>query len=468
MKNKQTPHQEGHGVNPASPFYSVPLEEGIAGILVGFGGYADDICGMLSEDMFTDPDTALVFSAAKTLVSKGIKPDLITIGQQIREIAKGRNMDLELIDYTMKIVGGSNWELYCRQLMSYYFKRKVYYGLSEIQAHLQDHDFDFISALDEINALSARIDERSVQGIVTRTFPDILDEVEELLHRRIECREKGEMPGINTGLGKLNEYTMGWQPSDLIILAARPSMGKTALSLFFGKTAAERGVPVVFFTLEMSDLRLTQRLILSECDVPVDAVKSGNMTEIQVKKFSATKEAMKRLPISIIEKGTVGMEEIRRTAKALHKQGKCGMIILDYLQLLDSGRKGQTNREQEVASYSRALKSLAKELKVPVIALSQLSRQVEGRQDKHPTLADLRESGAIEQDADVVLMLYRDEYYNPQSDKIGIGEIGIEKNREGDTRIAEFGYNPEMTKIFNPKHIPVGEIAMRLPADCPF
>lgn len=439
-------------------FSAYETERAIVSILLYFPKYADDICGQLTEDMFRDDDLRKVFAACRSLNDRGTKIDIASVIHEIGRLYEGADLTMLLIELSSAAIpSGSNYDYHCKILAQTYFKRRLFFSLTEIAPRLKAVDTDIFDAMDQVNACMAGMEDIIHRNTPARDLPQILDENEAILYRRMECREKGTMPGINTGLNSLNAVTMGWQKSDLIILAARPAMGKTAVALHFAKTAAFFGNNVLFFSLEMSDVQLSERLILSEAALSPEDVKSGNLTPEQAKEYLRARNSLNCLPLSIAEKGGVDINELCRMAKGYKRRKKCDLVIVDYLQLVTVGKAERVgNREQEVSFISRRLKALAKDLDVPVIALAQLSRGVETRTDKRPMMSDLRDSGGIEQDADIVMMLYRDEYYNKGNEAtIGAGEIIIVKNRNGELRTCPFSYNPSMTKISNPSSLPL-------------
>jgi replicative DNA helicase len=282
----------------------------------------------------------------------------------------------------------------------------------------------------------------------------VTESVEEL-NKRIEAHEKGLMQGIPTGLVDVNRHTCGWQKQDLIILAARPGMGKTSLALLFAKSAAKSGFPVALFSLEMGRRQLTDKMIIGESGIKSDAYKAGIIQPEQVAILDASTSLISSLPIYIDDKPGVSISYVRSRCRLLHKQKKCEMVIIDYLQLMSGQREQGGNREQEISSISRGCKAIAKELDVPVIILSQLNRKCEDRADKRPMLQDLRESGAIEQDADIVCFIHRPEEYKlPCKDRNG-NEIanGIElifaKFRNGSTGVLYAQHNDSLTQFYD-------------------
>jgi replicative DNA helicase len=291
-----------------------------------------------------------------------------------------------------------------------------------------------------------------------RHIREVMKETTREVVERAEKAQRGEMAGIPTGLADLNRAIYGWQPSDLIVIAARPGMGKTAFALHFSKFAAKSRASVCIFSLEMKDTRLSQRLILGNGGIDQDNMKSGKMTGIDWDAYHKSITELENLPIYIDDTASANVRYISAVARNKARRGECQLIVIDYLQLVESPQEngyGQKNREREVAEISRSLKKLAKETNVPVILLCQLNRGVESRQDKTPMLSDLRESGAIEQDADMVIFPWRPEYY----DKDGVDEAGnsikniiqlvIAKNREGDLRTITCKKSTDFSQIFD-------------------
>jgi replicative DNA helicase len=282
---------------------------------------------------------------------------------------------------------------------------------------------------------------------------EILEENIEVLEKR--QADKSQYTGIPTGFTQLDKLTSGFQNSDLIILAARPSMGKTAFALNIARNAAVKfNVPVIIFSLEMAKEQLGMRLLCSEAKVSSSRMKDGFLSREDFSKIIAGTDALSRVPIFVDDSSEVTVMNIRAKTRRLKMQENLGLIIIDYLQLMkgsDSGSKQHERRDLEIAEITRSLKSLAKELNVPVLALSQLNRMLEQRADKRPMLSDLRESGSIEQDADLVLFIYRDEVYNKDetNPNRGIADILLSKHRNGPTGIASLTFFKEYTLFEN-------------------
>lgn len=271
----------------------------------------------------------------------------------------------------------------------------------------------------------------------------------------IERLENPDLPGgVPTGFSEIDEITNGLQDTDLLILAARPGMGKSSLAMNIAVNAAKQGIPVAFFSLEMSKEQLVQRIIAAETGINSAAIKSGRLNEQQTHLFLAALDRVSRLPIFIDDDPSWNIISLKSECRRLVASEGVGLIVVDYLQLLEGKRGGSNpeNRVQEVSFISRHLKIIAKELKVPVLALSQLSRALEARADKRPMLSDLRESGSIEQDADIVMFIYRDDMYNENSERPNQADILFAKHRNGSTGVATLHFNKALTLFSNLKH----------------
>lgn len=276
---------------------------------------------------------------------------------------------------------------------------------------------------------------------------------------RIEAAAKnhGNVTGIPTGFLDLDYRTAGMQPSDLVLIAARPSMGKTAFELNLARHAAfKKGLTVAIFSLEMSKEQLVNRMLSMESSVDSQKLRTGQMNDQEWEKLIESAGVIGKSSLIIDDTPGIGIAELRSKCRKYKLEHNLSIIMIDYLQLM-TGNGKQESRQQEISEISRSLKAVARELNVPVIAFSQLSRAVEQRPDHRPILSDLRESGAIEQDADVVMFIYRDEYYNHDSDKKGIAEIIIAKQRNGPIGTVELAWLPEYQRFMNLEHRPVGD-----------
>jgi replicative DNA helicase len=306
---------------------------------------------------------------------------------------------------------------------------------------------DISAAIDRAESMVFQVAERRV----TDTLKPLHDLLADSLDRLEALYDRGEsITGVPTGFLDLDERLSGLQPSTLVIVGARPSMGKTALALGMAAHAAmEGGVPVLYFSLEMSHSELTQRLLCSEARVDSSRIRNGKLLESDWPKISHAIGRLGEAPLYIDDNPNLTIMEVRAKARRLKSRlGNLGLVVIDYLQLM-SGRNSAENRQVEVSEISRGLKILARELEIPVVALSQLSRNLEMRADKRPMLADLRESGSLEQDADVVMFLYRDEIYNPESPERGTAEVIISKHRNGPTGKTDLAFLDHYTRFAN-------------------
>jgi replicative DNA helicase len=301
--------------------------------------------------------------------------------------------------------------------------------------------------------------EQLIYGVSNKTLREHLAPIKDLAPGTLEMiqrlyEQEGEVTGVETGFEDLDRLTTGFHKSDLVILAARPAMGKTAMALnAIWHASGEKQLPVAIFSLEMSKEQLVQRLISQTTRIPAQALRSGNVKAEDWPKLVRGVAEVARAPIWIDDTAGVTLMEIRakvrRLASQLNATGErpLALVVVDYLQLMIGQGNRQENRQQEIAEISRGLKVLARDLDVPVLAIAQLSRAVEARHDKRPLLSDLRDSGAIEQDADMVMFLYRDEYYNPESDDKGIAEVIVGKHRNGPTGKVQLAWLEQYTKF---------------------
>lgn len=281
-------------------------------------------------------------------------------------------------------------------------------------------------------------------------FSSVADIVQESIKIIEESYDKKEaITGTDTGFHNLNKLTAGFQKSDLIILAARPGMGKTSLAMSMAQSIGiEHGEAVAIFSLEMSKEQLVLRMLCSEAEVENSKVRTGFLQDRDFPRLVDAAGKIAEAPIYIDDSAALTVTDMRAKARRLHKEKKLSLIVVDYLQLMKSPLYDQ-HREQEIADISRSLKALAKELNIPVLALAQLNRAVEGRSDKRPMMADLRESGAIEQDADLIMFIYRDEIYNPDTEDKGVAEVILGKHRSGPTGTVRLGFHEQYTKFVN-------------------
>lgn len=389
-----------------------------------------------------------IFEVMLDLSERGEAIDLITVTEELRQ----RSL-LDQVGGTAYVAGlanlvptAANVEYYARIVEEKALFRMLISASTRIASMGYEGNEEIDALLDRAEQMIFELSQRKTQTGFTPIRTILMDTFE-----RIEdlYNNKGQITGVTSGFADLDRLTSGFQPSDLIIVAARPSMGKTALCTNFCQNAAIRkNLPAAIFSLEMSKDQLVQRILCGEAMVDQQKVRAGQLDEADWNKLSQAAGPLSTAPIFIDDTPGISVMEMRAKARRLKAEKGLSLIVIDYLQLMTSTRRTE-NRQQEISEISRSLKGLARELSVPVIALSQLSRAVEQRSDKKPMMSDLRESGSLEQDADLVMFIYRDEYYNPDSEKRGIAEILIAKQRNGPVGSVELGFLKEFTKFVN-------------------
>ena len=438
---------------------AVELEQSVIGTLIMEPDRLTEVVGVLSPESFCDGRNSFIYQTLIEMFDQNTPVDLYNVGKRCdgSSLFEGRTGTLYASECTCKVGSGVNLLFQAQIIQQRYIARLLMYAGSKISTLAGDDTKDVADVLDESNKLIDKINALSCGSSAGQSLRDSLTESLKLAEQRQAAYLGGSPTGIPTGISDLNRLTGGWRGSQLIILAARPAMGKTALMLHFAKSAALNGTPVCIFSLEMSHVSLSDRLFLSECAVEVNRFRNGDLSGDDWRQLNEASAQLEKLPIHVDDNAVVSMRYIKTRCHILKKQGKCGLIMIDYLQLADTSTKERNrNREQEIAQASRQAKIIAKELDVPVVLLSQLSRECEKRADKQPQLSDLRESGAIEQDADVVGFIFRPAYYG--LDRIetlkygnistsGLGIINIAKQRDGATGLVAFSHNPSMTKI---------------------
>lgn len=430
------------------PPHARDLEEAVLGAMMLERDKINEVIDLLSDKHFYAPENQLVFKAIRDLYQENTAVDLLTVNNLLRS----RN-ELELIggsyylaQLTNKVSSAANVAYHARILTQKFVQRELIRVSGEIASEAYDDSQDSFVLLDdserklyEIKNTGLKRNFQGIDALVNRALKD--------LEERANAETEG-ITGVASGFSDLDRITSGWQPSDLVILAARPAMGKTAFALSLVRNAAvDFKKSVMIFSLEMADVQLVNRLISSEAEVASDKIRKSNLTEEEWQRLHTKTAKLSESRIFIDDTPQLNIFDLNAKCRRVHSQHGLDLVVVDYLQLLRHETKGQGNREQEIAFISRSLKGLAKELAVPVIALAQLSREVEKRGNKRPQLSDLRESGSIEQDADMVMFLYRDEYYSRMGmeteggqrgpDSFGGGqvqgltEILIGKNRHG-------------------------------------
>ena len=423
----------------APPFAEVPpqnleAEEAVLGAMLLSETAIGSVTEILDASDFYRGSHGTIYRTCLALWSKGEPVDAITLANELEERGELEQVGgaSRVAELAALVSATANVEHYARIVKETATLRGLIRAGQEIQRLGQTRPGETTDLVDRAEQIVFDLSQERVRGDFDHIGPLLTESFE----RITKLYEAGvDVTGVPCGFRDLDRLTSGFQPGNLVILAARPSMGKSALALCIAANLGVRSsMPVALFTLEMSKAEVTQRLMCSEAKVESDRVRSGKLTQEDWPRLTAACDKLMKAPIYVDDTGSITMMELRSKARRLKaREPALGLIVVDYLQLMTSGGTVE-NRVQEVSQISRNLKVLARDLDVPILALSQLSRAVEQRHDKRPILSDLRESGSIEQDADLVFFVYRDEYYNgDESDQQGLAEVILAKHRNGPT-----------------------------------
>ena len=455
-RRKSTTNELSDYVFGKVPPQSIPLEEAVLGAIMLDKDALPTVIDILGKDSFYRDAHILVYEAMMQLFSDTQPIDLLTVTEQLRSMGKldEAGGPVYLIELTNRVASSANIEYHARIIAQKHIQRELIRVSNDVIRDAYEDTTDVFNLLDKA--------EKGLFDITQNNLSRNYESMQTLARRALEQmealrdREEG-LTGVPTGFVKLDALTSGWQPSDLIIMAARPGMGKTSLVLALARNAAmDFGRGVAIFSLEMSNVQLVQRLITLEAEIAGDKMRKGQLEDYEWQQMNTAIEKLSSAPIYIDDTAGINIFELRAKCRRMKMQHDISMVIIDYLQLMSGGGDNQKgNREQEVSAISRSLKALAKELSVPVIALSQLSRAVETRGgNKKPQLSDLRESGSIEQDADMVAFIYRPEYYGIEEDEEGqsmkgVGELIVAKNRHGAQETIKMRWVAQYAKFEN-------------------
>ncbi len=433
---------------------ALDLEEAVLGAMMLEKNAPEKVVDLLKDETFYSDTNKLIFNAIKELFENAKPIDILTVTDALR---KQGNLELAggafyITQLTNRVASAANIEYHAHILIQKYIQRQMIHIAGEIGKKAFEDTTDAFELLDD--------SERQLFAIKNDTMKkghlsigDILSKA--IKHLEVLGANTNKFSGIPSGLSDLDRLTGGWQKSDLVIVAGRPGMGKTAFVVSIARNAAiDFGHAVAIFSLEMSAVQLVTRLIASESEISSEKIRKGDLQEFEWEQLRVKTEKMSEAPIFIDDTPSLSIFDFKAKARRLKSQHNIELIIVDYLQLMKGDDKNIGNREQEISYISRSLKALAKELEIPVIALAQLSRNAERREGNRPQLSDLRESGSIEQDADMVGFIYRHEYYGLAEDEAGnptqgIGEFIIQKHRNGPTDIIKMRYQGEFTKFSN-------------------
>jgi replicative DNA helicase len=432
------------------PPHSVEAEQSVVGGLLLDNGAWDRVSDIVTANDFYRREHRLIFDAIATLCQQASPADIVTVCEQLE-----KSSDLDSVgglSYVASLANNTpsaaNIVAYCNIVRERSVLRQLLRASSDITATTYQPDGRAVSEL--LDYAEQRILEISEQGPrrgevkpISKLLSEAVDRIDTLF------RSQSSITGVSTGFVDLDDKTSGLQPSDLVIIAGRPSMGKTSFAMNIAENAAVGNkVPVAVFSMEMPGSQLAMRMMSSLGRINAHRMRTGKLEDEDWPRLTSAVSLLNEAPIFIDDTPGLTPLDLRARARRIKREHGLGMIIVDYLQLMQSG-ESEENRATEISAITRSLKGLAKELSVPVIAMSQLNRSVESRNDKRPVMSDLRESGAIEQDADVILFIYRDEVYNPESPDKGKAEIIIGKQRNGPIGTVALTFLGEYTKFEN-------------------
>jgi replicative DNA helicase len=427
---------------PTVPPQNLDAEESVLGAMALSPGAIAAVSEILSPDgrEFYRESHAKIYRAALGLYGKGEPVDAITLVDELDERSELEDVGgkVRVHELAALVPATANAGHYARIVREAATLRGLIHAGAEIARLGWERPGDATELVDQAEQIVFELSQQRAKG----EFTHIEELLKESFERITALYESGaDVTGVPSGFRDLDRITSGFQEGNLIIIAARPSMGKSGLALCIAANLAVRAAtPVALFTLEMSKSEVTQRLMCSEAKVESQRLRTGKLAAEDWPRLTGACDKLAKAPIYVDDTGSITMMEIRSKARRLkQKHPDLGLIIVDYLQLMTSGTTAE-NRVQEVSQISRSLKVLARDLEVPILALSQLSRAVEQRHDKRPILSDLRESGSLEQDSDIVIFIYRDEYYNDESDQQGLAEIHIAKHRNGPTDTVKLSF----------------------------
>ena len=414
------------------------LEEAVLGALMLEKDAYTTVCDILKPESFYEPANQKIYEAIQQLGAQQRPIDMLTVTEQLRlnDALDEVGGPVFISELTSKVASGAHVEYHARIVAQKYLARELISFASQIESKAFDESNDVDDLLQEAEGKLFEISQRNVKKDVTQIDPVISQAIQQI---ESAANRTSGLSGLESGYHDLDKLTSGWQRSDLIIIAARPAMGKTAFVLSMAKNMAiSYNIPVAIFSLEMSNLQLVNRLISNTCELESEKIKSGRLTQMEWDQLMSRIKHLYSAPLYIDDTPSLSVFELRTKARRLVREHNVQFIIIDYLQLMNATGMKFGSREQEVSMISRNLKQLAKELNIPIVALSQLNRSVESRTDgKRPQLSDLRESGAIEQDADIVCFIHRPEYYLRSdtdangNDIRGLAEFIVAKHRSG-------------------------------------
>jgi replicative DNA helicase len=435
------------------------LEQTVLGaLMIDKDAYAV-VCELLYPESFYEPRNQKVYAAIRELSMKELPVDVWTVTEQL-----AKQGDLEdvggpgyVTELSSSVASSANIEYHARIIAQKFLARQLISYASVIETKAFDETIDVDDLMQEAEGALFELSQRNMKKDYTQIDPVIKNAIDVI---QKAAANKDGLTGVPTGYHKLDDITSGWQPSDLVIIAGRPAMGKTSFALSMAKNiASDYKVPMAFFSLEMSNVQLVNRLISNVCEIQGSKILNGQLKPDEWERLDKRMHKLLGAPLYVDDTPGLSVFELRTKARRLVREHGVKIIMIDYLQLMNANGMRFSSRQEEVSTISRSLKGLAKELDVPILALSQLNRGVESREGlegKRPQLSDLRESGAIEQDADMVLFVHRPEYYHIYQDDNGrdlhgMAQIIIAKHRKGATGDVLLTFRGEFTRFENPE-----------------
>jgi replicative DNA helicase len=453
---------------PTTLLYNLEAEQSLLGALLLNNATHEKVTDFLRSEHFADETHGHIFAAITHFIERGQVADPITLRDYFNanEALKSSGGARYLLDLAAGVVSIISVADYGRLIYDLYLKRQLVSIGEDIVVTARTPTLEQQPGTQQIETAERKLYDLATQGTANKGFMNFSEALTiAIKNAEVAFKRDSRVVGVTTGLVDLDKWLGGLHPSDLVILAGRPSMGKTALATNIAFNAAyafaqknKEGAPVAFFSLEMSAEQLATRILASEAGISSDKIRRGEIKSDDFPTFVEVSRRLNTTPLYVDDTPALSITQLRNRARRLQRQHGLGLIVIDYLQLLDGnipGSKRTENRVQEISDITRSLKALAKELNVPVVALSQLSRAVEQREDKRPQLADLRESGSIEQDADVVMFIFREEYYEARREP----PTGTEKHREWQEHMAKI-YNQAEVIIAKQRHGPVGTVRL--------
>ncbi len=447
------------------------MEKAVLGALMIDKDAYLEVCDLLKPESFYEPRNQMVYEAIQQLNMEENPVDVLTVVDKLEKTGKLNEVGGlgYIADLSSMVVTSANIEYHANVVAEKYLSRQMAHYVSIVGKKTFDETYDIKDVIQEADSLLLEISQKNVKKDYSLLAP-IVNQAVKIVEAAYS--NEGGITGISTGFYKLDEMTCGWQKSDLVIIAGRPAMGKTAFALSLAKNiAVDQKIPMAIFSLEMTSVQLANRLMANNCQIEGNKLMSGQLKRDDWDRLDKNLNSLLEAPLYIDDTASLPIMELRTKVRRLIKEHHIELVMVDYLQLMTASGMKYNSRQEEISLISRALKGIAKEFNIPVIALSQLNRGVdtrEGPEGKRPRLSDLRESGAIEQDADMVIFLHRPEYYGLYQSEDGLidyhrkAEVIISKHRKGATGIIMMDFKGEYTRFENPED---NRIAHRPPTD---